>query len=126
MIKQSNKLENINQTFIKINPLSPMKLRSAVITTNPRSYEATLDEFPDLFPAFQKPDIQFATSLYHALKSIKFPKKTNIWFSRCRKTSSFQVLFMHTFGKITLTQVDIFLRKLDNFLITYIRTLKAG
>ena len=29
-----------------------MQLRSAVITTNPRSPEATLDEFPDLFPVF--------------------------------------------------------------------------
>ena len=56
---------------------------------NPRSPEATLDEFPDLFPAFQKPDNRFATSLYHALKSIKFPKKTNFWFSRYRQTSGF-------------------------------------
>ena len=61
-----------------------MKLRSAVITTNPRSYEANLDKFPDLFPAFQRPDNQFATSSYHAFKSIKFPKKTNVWFSRYR------------------------------------------
>ena len=72
-----------------------MKLRSAVKTTNPRSPEATSDEFPDLFPAFQKPDDQFATSLYHALKSITFPKKTNFWFSRYRQTSSFQASALH-------------------------------
>ena len=35
---------------------------------NPRSYEATSDEYPDLFPAFKEPDIQFATSSYYALK----------------------------------------------------------
>ena len=46
-----------------------------VIATNPRSYEANSNEFPDLFPAFKEPDNQFATSSYHALKSIKFPKK---------------------------------------------------
>ena len=92
-----------------------MKLRSAVIMTIPRSYEATSDEFLDLFPAFQKPDNQFATSSYHALKSIKFPKKTNVWFSRYRQTSSFQVHFTHTFRRIALTQVDIFLRELDTF-----------
>ena len=45
---------------------------------NPRSYEATSDEFLDFFPAFHKPDNQFATSSYHAFKSIKFPKKTNV------------------------------------------------
>ena len=82
---------------------------------NPRSYEATSDEFPDLFPAFQKPDNQFATSSYHAFKSIKFPKKTNFWFSRYRQTSGFQVHFTCTFGRITLTQVDIFLRERDTF-----------
>ena len=82
---------------------------------NPRSPEATSDEFPDLFPAFQKPDNQFATSSYHALKSIKFPKKTNFWFSRYRKTSGFQVHFTHTFRRITFTHVDIFLRELDTF-----------
>ena len=92
-----------------------MKLRSAVITTNTRSYEATSDEFLDLFPAFQKPDIQFATSSCHALRSIKFPKKINVWFSRYRQTSGFRVHFMHTFGRITLTQADIFLRELDTF-----------
>ena len=92
-----------------------MQLRSAVITMNPRSPEATSDEFPDLFPAFQKADNQFATSLYHALKSIKFPKKTNFWFSRYRQMSGFQVHYTHTFGRITLTQVDIFLRELDTF-----------
>ena len=58
---------------------------------------------------------QFATSSYHALKSIKFPKKTNFWFSRYRKTSGFQVHFTYTFGRITLTQVNIFLRELDTF-----------
>ena len=92
-----------------------MQLRSAVITVNPRSPEATSDKFPDLFPAFQKPDNQFTTSSYHALKSIKLPKKTNFWFSRYRQTSGFQVLFTHTFGTITLTQVHIFLRELDTF-----------
>ena len=56
---------------------------------NPKSCEATSDEFPDLFPAFQKPDNQFATSSYHALKSVKFFKKTNIWFSRYRQTRGF-------------------------------------
>ena len=61
-----------------------MLLRSAVITTNPRSYETTSDEFPDLFPAIEEPDIQFATSSYYAFKSIKFPKKLNVWFSRYR------------------------------------------
>ena len=92
-----------------------MKLRSAVITTNPRSYEATLDKFPDLFPAFQKPDNQFATSSNHAFKSTKFPKKINLWFSRYRQTSGFRVHFTRTFGRITSTQVDIFLRELDTF-----------
>ena len=82
---------------------------------NPRSYEATLNKFPDLFPAFQKLDNQFAASSDHALKSIKFPKKTNFWFSRYRQTSGFQVHFTHTFRRITLTQVDIFLRELDTF-----------
>ena len=43
---------------------------------NLRSYEATSDEFPDLFPAFNEPDDQFAaTSSYHAFKSIKFFKE---------------------------------------------------
>ena len=55
-----------------------MQPRSKVITTNPRSPEATLDEFPDLFPAFEEPDIQFATSSYYVFKSIKFPKKSNV------------------------------------------------
>ena len=82
---------------------------------NQRSPEATLDEFLDLFPAFQKPDNQFPTSSYHALKSIKFSKKTNFWFSRYRKTSGFQVHFTHTFGGIIFTHVDIFLRELDIF-----------
>ena len=70
--------------------------RSTVITMNPRSYEATLDEFPDLFPAFKEPDIQFATSSYYAIKSIKFPKKTKVWFSRYRQTIGFSsVLHAH-------------------------------
>ena len=56
---------------------------------NPRSPEATSDEFPDLFPAFEEPDIQLATSSYYAFKSIKFPKKSNVWFSRYRQTSGF-------------------------------------
>ena len=81
---------------------------------NPRSYEATADEFLDLFPAFQKPDNQFATSSYHAFKSFKVPKKTNFWISRYRQMSGFQVHFTHTFGRMTLTQVDIFLRELDS------------
>ena len=56
---------------------------------NPRSYEATSDEFPDLFPAFKELDIQFATSSYYAFKSIKFPKKTKVWFSRYRQKIGF-------------------------------------
>ena len=56
---------------------------------NPRSYKATSDEFPDLFPAFKELENQLATSSYHALKSITFPKKTNVWFSRYRQTSDF-------------------------------------
>ena len=64
---------------------------------NPRSPEATLDEFPDLFLAFEEPDIQFATSSYYAFKSITFPKKSNIWFFSNRQTSGFQVHFEHTF-----------------------------
>ena len=35
------------------------------------------------------------------------------------------VHFTHTFGRITLTQVDIFLRELDTFQITFIRALKS-
>ena len=43
---------------------------------NPRSYEATLDEFPDLFPAVVKPDNQFATSSYYAsYYALKVPLK---------------------------------------------------
>ena len=76
---------------------------------NPRSYEATSDEFPDLFPAFKEPDNHFATSSYHAFKSI-IPKIPNIWFFRYRR-----VHFRHTFGGITSTQVDIFLREFDTF-----------
>ena len=57
-------------------------LRSTVITMNPRSYEATSDGFPDLFSAFEEPDIQFATSSYYAFRSIKFSMKTEVWFSR--------------------------------------------
>ena len=86
-----------------------------VIATNPRLYEATSNEFPNLFPAFKESDNQFATSSYHAFKSIKFPKKTNVWFSRYRQSSGFQVHFTHTFGRITSTQVDIFLRELHTF-----------
>ena len=56
---------------------------------NPRLYEATSDEFPDLFPAFKEPDNQFAISSYYAFKSIKFPKKTNIWFSKDRPNEWF-------------------------------------
>ena len=81
------------------------------IAMNPRSYEATLDEFPDLFPAFEKPDNQFVISSYYASyyafkSSLKNPE---IWFFRykCRQTSSFQVHFRHTFEGITSTQVDI-------------------
>ena len=66
---------------------------------NPRSYEATSDKFSDLFLAFKEPNNQFATSLYHFFKSIKFPKKTNFWFSRYRQTSGFRVHFTHTFGR---------------------------
>ena len=84
------------------------------MTTNPKSYEATSDEFPDLFPAFQKPDNQFTTSSYHAFKSIKFPEKI-IWFSRYRQTSSFlSALYTHI-RKNNLPQVDIFLREFDAF-----------
>ena len=80
--------------LLKRIPSLELKRNSEVqlyLTTNQRSYTATLDEFPDLFPAFQKPDNQFATSSYHTLKSIKFPKKTNVWFSRYKQTSGFQV-----------------------------------
>ena len=45
------------------------------------SYEAILDEFPDLFLAFKEPGNHLATSSYYAFKSVKFPKKTNVWFS---------------------------------------------
>ena len=82
------------------------------IAMNPKSYEATLDEFPDLFTAFVKPDNQFATSSYYAsyyafTSSLKNPE---IWFFRykCRQTSSFQVHFRHTLRGITSIQVDIF------------------
>ena len=46
---------------------------------------------------FKEPDIQLATSSYYAFKSIKFPKKSNVWFSRYRQTSGFRVHFAHTF-----------------------------
>ena len=82
---------------------------------NPRLYEATSDEFPDLLLAFKEPDNQFAISSYYAFKSIKFPKKTNVWFSKNRQMSGFQVHFKHIFRRITSKQVDIFLRELDTF-----------
>ena len=78
-------------------------------------YEATSDEFLDLFLAFKEPENQFATSSYHAFKIIKFPKKTNVWFSIYRQMSAFQVHFKHTFGRITSTQVDTFPREFDTF-----------
>ena len=56
---------------------------------NPRLYEATLDEFPDSFPAFKEPDNQFAMSSHYAFKSIKFPKKTKVWFSKYRPNEWF-------------------------------------
>ena len=37
---------------------------------HPKSYEATSDEFPDLFLAFEEPDIQFATSSYYAFVTL--------------------------------------------------------
>ena len=101
-----------------------MQLRSTAIVTNPRSYEATLDEFLNLFPAFKEPDNQFVTPSYHAFKSIKFTKKTNVWFSRYRHTSGFRVHFTHTSKRITLTQIDSFLGELDTFLDNSYKNLK--
>ena len=67
-----------------------MKLKSAVITTNPRSPEATSDEFPDLFLAFQKHDNQFATSLYHALKVSSSLRKPTSGFLDIGKRAVFK------------------------------------
>ena len=89
-----------------------MKLRSAVITTNPRSYEVTLNEFPDLFPAFKEPDNQFPTSSYHALRISSSLQNPTFGILDIGK----RVVFTHTFGGITLTQIYIFLRELNYFI----------
>ena len=93
---------------------------------NPRSYEATSDEFQ----ICSRPSSNLIISLQHLhtmlLKVSSSPKRTqHLVFHRYRQTSGFRVHFTHTFGGITSIQVYIFLRELDTFWITHIRTLKT-
>ena len=81
---------------------------------NPRPYEATSDEFPNLFLVFKEPENQFATSSYHAFKSVKFPKKQMSGFLDISKRAVFECT-SRTFGRITSTQVDIFYKELYTF-----------
>ena len=88
-----------------------MQLRSAVITMNPRSYEATSDEFPDLL--LQGRNLIISLQHLHAIhfKCIKSPLKLDIWFSRYRQTERFS----SALNAQPSTQVDVFLRELVTF-----------